>query len=279
MHGGGTGAVHGVDATGGGLESSAGQTGTSNDLSEAAFELGAYWRSGGIAWRGGYRGSLVLYGFSAFAHEHTVWTRATWPSSSWLSATLRLSAVTLQPLDASYDQLRGFGGSARPVASLLLLGGALLVEGGWGVETYRADDYRAASAVPLDELREHEVVYSYSYDGHGPELYVSWLGPWQLHLVAWGSTSFRTYRDADVWDQLVPGSGGGMMGTGSAWVVETLRRRDLHSLVGARASKGFLERGELFVEASYLDNRSNLDTAGNERNLRRFLLSVGAQWR
>ena len=259
----------------GGLDASAGQTGTDNDLSDLALELAADWRPGGVAVRGGYRGDLVLYGFAPAAHEHTGWARLTWPSASVLSATLRLSATTLQPLDSAYDHLRGVGASARPVVSLLLLGGDLLLEGGWGVETYRAADYRASSTAGGVA---HDVFFSYSYDGHGPELYVSWLGPWQLHLVAWGSTSFRTYRDPDTWDESMPGTGG-MTDTRSAWQLRTQLRRDTRWLAGARASVGFRERGELFLEASYLDNRSSLDSPGDDRDVRRLLISVGVQWR
>jgi uncharacterized membrane protein YgcG len=270
--GGGMGGGGSYSGTGSALEAGPGGMGAENDLSELAFDLGADWRPGRLTVAGGYKGDVVLYAFAPFAHEHSLWARVGWPSSSWLSATLRLSAMTLQPLDSSYDQLRGYGGSARPVATLLLLGGDLLLEGGWGVETYRAADRRVTSANTGNPL-----VYSYSYDGHGPELYASWLGPLQLHVAVWGSASFRTYRDADVWER--PTSRGGMMGPPSAWETQSLLRRDTRWLAGARISKGFRDRGELFLEASYLDNRSSLDVPADNRNVRRVLLSVGVQWR
>lgn len=227
-----------------------------NNLSDFAVDLAADARSGALAARLAYTGAITLYGFEPFAHEHGLALQLSWPSDSWLSGSLRVTGYALRPIDIVYDHLTGLGATVRPGVSALLLGDDLLVEGGLCLEGFDAADYH-----------DHELMrfYSYSFVGYGPELYVSYLAPHEIHLTAWGSVVNKGYMDEDRDPYTNEG--------------RPILRRDLRWSAGARAAIAVRTNLDAFVETSYLDNRSNLDARQHDdRNAKRLMISVGAFW-
>jgi hypothetical protein len=234
----------------------------SSNLTDLALGASLERRDGELSTRVDLRGELLLYGFSLFAQQYTLGLRATWPARAAVSGTVRASVWALLPFDSNYTQLRGVGGILRPLASLLLLDGAVLLEGGWALELYRAHDYY--KPLPGSQPPEPpDVFLSYSYWAQGPELYASALGPAGLRLSAWASMSSRRYLDASYLSTVL-------------YVV----RQDTRSSVGAHAGLDVARDRELFLEASWVRNASNFDRGGFfNQAYHRFLVSVGVEWR
>lgn len=226
------------------------------DFSELSGDASAAWHGPVVAARAGYRGTLSWFGYTPFAFEHSVFGWLTWPARGPLSVSLRTTGSALRPLDDTYQHLGGWGGTAKPMLTALLLGDAVMLEGGWGIDAFDAADYRDASLGRF---------YSYSFFGHGPELLASWVSPRDLHVSVWGSVRFKRYLNDDV----DPYTNGGA----------PLRREDVVWYAGARVTQKATDHGSLFGDLSYMDNRSNLDAnAHDNRNLQRLLLSLGALW-
>lgn len=230
--------------------------GRSNDMTELAGDTSFAWQGLATDWRVGYRGALTLYGYSLYMHEHDLLLNTSWKLSDQWNLALRSTGYVLQPLQETYDHLRGWGASIKPAGSVLLFAETLRVEGGWNIEGYDAADYNDTSTGRF---------YSYSFLGNGPDLNMSYLAPHNIHLTLWGNVLIKHYLADDI-DPYATGK-------------RTIRRQDVRYSLSARAAWSFRPATDFFVEFNYFDNRSNLDaSAHDDRNVRRFLGSIGVSW-